>query len=63
MFGVAVVVLSPVVLFMEAGKRDFFRRPDRPKKRSSKRKQAKRTRADQRDDPPRSHGAFVSENP
>lgn len=58
---VVALVLLPVVLFMEAGKRDFFRRPDRPKKSSVKKRRAQRERIDRSEEPPASGGVFVRE--
>ena len=59
--GVAAIVLLPVVLLMEAGKRDFFRRPDRPTNPSTKKRQAKRERLDRSKDRPDGDGVFVRE--
>ena len=62
MFGIAAVMLSPVVLFMEAGKRDFFRRTARLKKPATKPRKTTRERDRPPDGPPHSHGVFVSDD-
>jgi hypothetical protein len=60
--GIAALVLLPVVAFMEAGKRDFFRRPDRSINPANKKRRAKRDRAERSDEPPRSNGVFVRDD-
>ena len=59
---IASLVLLPVVAFMEAGKRDFFRRPDRPKQTTNKKRKAKRDRTGPSVEPPQSNGVFVRDD-
>jgi len=56
---VADVAIFPIVLFMESGKRDFFRRSNRLKKSKLLDRKARRSRTEDSDDPPQSHGAFI----
>jgi hypothetical protein len=60
--GIAALVLSPAVAFMEAGKRDFFRRPDRFKRPSNKKRRVKRDRTARPDDRTGGNGVFVRDD-
>ena len=60
--GVVALLLIPAALFMEAGKRDFLRRPDRPKKSTNKKRKVKRDRVRSAEEPPQSNGVFVRDD-
>lgn len=60
---IAALVLLPAAAFMEAGKRDFFRRADRSINLSNKKRRAKRDRVKRSDEPPGSNGVFVRDDP